>query len=1048
MLYKQTQHLDQSVFRNPGAEYRGAPFWAWNNLLEEDELLRQIDIMKEMGLGGFHMHSRSGMAVPYLSDYFMNLVESCARKAEENGMLCWLYDEDRWPSGSAGGILTKDHTYRARHLRWTCRESQGKSGTYHASDVNAGGVDPILLASYQVVLENGFLKSYRRLEEGENPDNSGGVIWDAVLETARDNPWFNNQAYADTLNPKAVAEFIKLTHERYAQRVGGYFGKVIPAIFTDEPQFVHKENLAKAWDRTDVIVPFTDDLPATYMMAYASDLLDALPELFWDLTGGKYSAVRYRYHDHVSERFVSAFADQVGQWCGNRGIMLTGHMMAEQSLDSQSRAVGEVMRSLRSFQLPGIDMLCDRREFGTAKQAQSVAHQYGRPGVMSELYGVTNWDFDFRGHKLQGDWQAALGITVRVHHLSWVSMAGEAKRDYPASISYQSPWYREYPLIEDHFARVNSAMTRGNPAVKVGVIHPVESYWLLLGPESGNRRKRREMDRRFEELTEWLLFGHIDFDFISESLVSDLYRESSPGKFGEMEYRVIVVPPLITIRKSTVNFLKKFTEQGGQVILLEAPPVLMDAVPSGEPGDIPTRRIPFSETAVLKELEDFRDVSVTDGSGAEGDNLIYQLREEKNDRWLFICQPYHPVNPDNPEERNLTVRVRGRGKMELWDTMTGEVHAVRTEQDGEWITADFGLYPHDSLLLRIRESGSPFSLKSGGRRKMMLRPKGSPFYLLDPVPVILEEPNVLVLDQAEYAMDGGGFEGPEEILRLDTKLRKLLAWPSRNSRMAQPWVVEKDDGRAGHRLTLRFRIRSEIELTGVHLALEQAESAVLTVNGSQVPLNITGWFTDKAIKTVSLPDIQRGESVLEISFPYGPLTNPEWCYLLGNFGVAVEGARSRIIARPETVYPGDLTCQGFPFYGGNITYRYTVSRKPGMYRLELPKFRNPVISVSLDGKPAGKIALAPYTVDLDMSKGRDHTIEITVFGNRYNSFGQLHNSDPTLRWAGPNSWRTSGNQWSYTYQLRPNGLLTAPKLFPLDEHTEENIDEPQMGMNV
>ena len=106
-------------------------------------------------------------------------------------------------------------------------------------------------------------------------------------------------------------------------------------------------------------------------------------------------------------------------------------------------------------------MLCDRQELNTAKQAQSAARQYGRSGVASELYGVTNWDFDFVGHKAQGDWQAALGVTVRVPHLTWVSMAGEAKRDYPASIGYQSPWYQRYALIEDHFARLNTVLTRG-----------------------------------------------------------------------------------------------------------------------------------------------------------------------------------------------------------------------------------------------------------------------------------------------------------------------------------------------------------------------------------------------------------------------------------------------------------------------------------------------------------------------------------------------------------------------------------------------------------
>lgn len=151
-------------------------------------------------------------------------------------------------------------------------------------------------------------------------------------------------------------------------------------------------------------------------------------------------------------------------------------MMNEWTLYSQTMAVGEVMRPMKYFTLPGMDMLCDRRELSTAKQVQSIARQMGREGVMSEIYGVTGWNFDFRNHKLAGDWQAALGVTVRVPHLSRVSMEGEAKRDYPASIGYQSPWYQEYSYIEDHFARLNTAMTRGKPKVAVGIIHPIESY--------------------------------------------------------------------------------------------------------------------------------------------------------------------------------------------------------------------------------------------------------------------------------------------------------------------------------------------------------------------------------------------------------------------------------------------------------------------------------------------------------------------------------------------------------------------------------------------
>ena len=268
------------------------------------------------------------------------------------------------------------------------------------------------------------------------------------------------------------------------------------------------------------------------------------------------------------------------------------------------------MRSFRSFELPGVDMLCDRRELSTAKQAQSAARQFGCPGVMSELYGVTNWDFDFRGHKLQGDWQAALGVTVRVPHLTWTSMAGEAKRDYPASIGYQSPWYKEYKYIEDYFARINTIMTRGKADVKIGVIHPIESYWLYWGTEEKTDGIREEMDDNFKKMIDWLLYSCLDFDFISESLLSMQNSLNSIKKdhfpVGNMNYEVIVVPNCVTLRKSTLERLKAFAQKGGKVIFTGNTPRYLDAIPSEEVEEFvkTCKWIPFTRIALLDVLEE------------------------------------------------------------------------------------------------------------------------------------------------------------------------------------------------------------------------------------------------------------------------------------------------------------------------------------------------------------------------------------------------------------------------------------------------------------
>ncbi|MBR7181920.1 MAG: hypothetical protein IKD28_03965, partial [Clostridia bacterium] len=530
-------------------------------------------------------------------------------------MLAYLYDEDRWPSGFAGGLVTRDPKYRIRYLLMTAKPYSEDEERYVAPNERnvgrRGGDNVSLLGRYSITLdEQGYLADYKLLAEGEEAE---GKLWYAYIQSPNPSPRYNRTTCVNTLSKEAIDRFIEITHERYKECVGDEFGGVVPSIFTDEPQHTHKTTAAFAKGEDDIILPFSDDLEDSFKAAYGISLLAHLPELFFELPNGQVSRVRYLYHDHVTERFVSAFSDNIGKWCEKNGIALTGHVMSEPTLGSQTGAVGECMRHYRSFGIPGIDMLSSRHEYNTAKQAQSAVNQYGREGMLDELYGVTTWDFDFRGHKLYGDWQAALGVTLRVHHLAWLSMQGEAKRDYPASINYQSPWYKEYPYIEDHFARVNTAMTRGTPVVKVGVIHPVESFWLHWGPSDQTATVRETMEKNFADVTEWLLSGSIDFDFICESTLPNLCETATaPLPVGQMRYDAVVVPACETLRSTTLARLEAFRKAGGKLIFMGAAPKYEDAIPTERGAALfdQSMQIPFAKRALLEVLESERTVEL------------------------------------------------------------------------------------------------------------------------------------------------------------------------------------------------------------------------------------------------------------------------------------------------------------------------------------------------------------------------------------------------------------------------------------------------------
>lgn len=1024
MLYKKNTApvLTEELFRNPTSEYRGTPFWAWNSDLKAEELCNQIDVFKKMGLGGFHMHVRTGMSTNYLSDEFMALIKCCAEKADKEHMLAWLYDEDRWPSGAAGGLVTKDKEYRARCLLMTtvpCDSNDDETENIDSRAEGSRNGDGYLITCYDVVLDaNGFLESYKQI--GEN-DEAEGTKWYAYLKVHAPSPWYNNQTYLDTLNPKAVKRFVEVTHDRYKEKIGEYFGNVVPAIFTDEPQFTRKKVLRNSTDTDeDITMPWTDDIPETYKVQYGEDILESLPELFWELPDGKVSLTRYHYHDHISERFSQAFADVCGDWCRQNGIALTGHMMEEPSLHSQTAALGEAMRSYRGFDLPGIDMLCASFEFTTAKQAQSAVHQFGREGMLSELYGVTGWDYDFRGYKLHGDWQACLGVTIRVPHLSWYAMGGEAKRDYPASIHYQSPWWEEFSYLEDHFARVNTAMTRGKPIVKVGVIHPVESYWLHWGPNDKTALARENTDDKFRNLADWLLKGSIDFNYISESLFPALCENASaPIKVGEMEYDAIIVPDCETLRSTTLERLEKFREAGGKLIFAGGAPVYEDGIISerGKALYEKSTVVPFDKEKLLNALEENRTITIREANGRLSEGFIYQLRQDGNSKWLFISRCCEPYNKDVVRENDLRISIKGEYIPYIYDTISGDISKIPCKYINGSTVVSKTLYNYDSLLLKLDEGKSDLIGESLGDVHL-LDAKAMPAL----VDYTLSERNAYLLDIAEFSLDGGEFKPEEEILRLDNVCREALGFVERGGHVAQPWVLAPET--IEHYITLRFNIASEIDYSGAELALEDAEKAKIIFNGNEIANNITGWYVDKDIKTVTLTDIKKGINILEITLPFGKRTNTEWCYLLGNFGVRVTGRDKVITSLPEKLGFGTVINQGLPFYGGNITYHLEAEGEA--FAIEATRYRGALISVDIDGETKGKIVYPPYHLEIDgLSKG-NHKIDITVFGHRYNAFGAVHLTDTKHSWHGPGAWRSNEECWSYEYVLRDVGILARP----------------------
>ncbi len=989
MFYNNTNRkLTKDFFKNPSAEYKAMPFWAWGFKLNREETEYQIDVFEKMGFGGVTIHPRAGLETKYLSDEFMEYVGICVKKLKEKNMFTIIYDEDRWPSGFAGGMASKKECYRQRALKMTQQKTECED---KEAALKNGGT--YFVACYDIKFNDRHeIVKYKKINEGEAAENER---WYAYSFATPKSDRFNGESYIDTLNKEAVEYFIEQTYKKYFSEIGNEFGKSIKAVFTDEPQFARKHTIDGKFENQ---MPWSGDFEKTYFEKYREDITNSLPEIFWDLSDGRISKSRYFYHNHTANRITDAFLKTYHDCCAANGIYLTGHMVEETSMFSQTSSAGDVMRTYPYFDIPGIDMLCNNKEYVTVKQVQSVAHQYGKEGIMSELYGVMGWNMDFKTHKLQGDWQAAMGVTLRVHSVALGSLKSIAKRDYPASLNYQSPWYTEYACLENHYTRLASVLTRGKAVVKTAVIHPIESYWLNFGPDFA-KGKREDMDKKLAELTDWLIHSFIDFDFINEELLSS----ANTSKF---EYDTIIIPQCENLRSSTVKYITDFLNGGGKVVIMGECPKYIDA----ETADLSEMcdksvRIKYSKEELLNVLE--RDIEI---SGAEN-ALICTLRQEEECLWLFVA---HDGN--ETETLNTEIKINDRYTAECYDTMTGEIYyADYTAANGQTVIRHkFG--GADSLLLKLMPCAADSENKTENKycyEKIKEFEENVEYSIND---------NVLLLDLAEFSEDGKKFEPKEEILGINEILRKKYDYPYVEVYGMQPWAVEDDT--ETKEITLRFEFESEI---AVNAEFACEEITGLSLNGLDVTLVQTGFYVDHAIKKYKLDGIKKGKNILLVNMPFNKKTRLEACYIVGKFGVSADGRK--ITGLSESIHFGDITVQGLPFYGDNVTYKDKFELKENSdIRIQTEKFGGALVKVYIDGADRGNIAYPPYVLDIEGLNKGVHSIEWVLFGNRYQTFAPLHNMGD-CSWQGPNLWYPNDDERTQNYIFKEFGILKSPKLY-------------------
>ena len=257
-----------------------------------------------------------------------------------------------------------------------------------------------------------YQQKYLRMETSKEHDKT------AICKSGGHYFYYDvNPFYVDILDEKVVKKFIEAAYQPYYER----YGTKIEGFFTDEPQISRNG------------IPWSFVFEKEYQQRYKENLLEHLEQLF--LPVEDYKQTRVKFWKMVTELFSEAYMKQIYDWCNQRGLKLTGHLVLEDHLLSQIITNGACMPHYEYMHIPGMDWLGrEITKCPTPLQVSSVAEQFGKEAVLSETFALCGHNVSFAELKGIYEWQMVHGINLMCQHLEGYSIRGIRKRDYPPAM--------------------------------------------------------------------------------------------------------------------------------------------------------------------------------------------------------------------------------------------------------------------------------------------------------------------------------------------------------------------------------------------------------------------------------------------------------------------------------------------------------------------------------------------------------------------------------------------------------------------------------------
>ena len=986
-------------FADPGSEFRTKPFMVWNTEITPHRIDRILSEYKEQGCGGVFIHPRLGLITEYLSPTWNEMVKYTVDKGRELGLEVWLYDENSYPSGFAGGHVP-------REMPEAFNQGQGLKPT-------AADTMPADVSNYFVIVAEEDGKFENVTGRAASMVGRPGRFYLYEKTFYQPSPWYAGGPYVDLLVHGVTDKFMEITMQGYEKTFGGDLKGNVKGVFTDEPEIVSPGG-----------VRWTPDLFDVFRSEYGYDLSDCLPQLHEEI--GDWRKVRHDYFQLLNRLFVERWARPWYDYCAGKGISWTGHYwehnwpLVTGVTDNMSMAAWQ--------QVPGIDMLFNQfnekstgAQFGnirSVKEVRSIANQLGRPRVLSETYGGGGWNVTFKDMKRLCDWQMVLGVNLVNQHVGHMSMAGVRKFDYPPMFNQSAAWWNDYRALNDYIARICAAMSLGEQRNDILVLEPTTSVWMYnqyYGTASLNRAM--EIGQAFQDLVTELEHAQVEFDLGCENI----FRTNGSvrdGKFvvGQRAYGTFVVAPQTeNLERETFDMLRGFVRTGGRLIAFGHPSRV-----EGEPSAEAEAFFASDSVILLAECTPEAIDRYLRSEGIrfvrrEGGDLHHHRREFDGGQTLLL------VNASLDEASDVEVALNGKHAVRM-DALDGKVYEMPVETANGTVTVKTRVEPAGSVLLYV--SNDPVEA-----RKPQVSTGGTPLQADGPVRIARHRDNVLLIDFIDLQNGDKQYK--------DIYYNNAGAEVFRNAGLSgNPWfwamqykqdIVNMDLSAApGFTAAYRFTVSGAgVDTKSMKVLVERPWLYTVKVNGTPVKAG-EDWLLDEEFKLIPVGKyVHSGENTVELVAAKTTVhTELGAVYVLGDFEVVQRGDRWTIVPAARYGPLRNWQALGAPFYPWEMKYakRFKVNGVAGKsYYVKADRWTGSLVEVWVNGRKAGIVFAEPYTLDVTpfVRKGKND-VELRVVGNMENLIGPHHVAYDGI--VDPNRWNVPQLRKASEYFLTPFGL--------------------------